>query len=162
MFAHTIEPQLDDLADATPTAHLDRPDVGKASVMWVPFVKQLDVRRVAQLSQDRVAEWSGFLCESAPPNGRVTMNSRGSWAAAAAPLSIVWRITRRTAFIVRAYVVGVATAGELSAFNTPRTGWRFVTRRVKSATNSLAVASVSAAGICLHEGRSPPGRRSRR
>ena len=75
------------------------------------------------------------------------MNSRGSRAVAAAPLSIAWRITRRTAFIVRAYVVGVATGGEPSALNTPRTGWRFVTRRVKSATNSLAVASASAAGL---------------
>jgi hypothetical protein len=75
------------------------------------------------------------------------MNSRGSCAVAAAPLSIAWRITRRTAFIVSAYVVGVATGGEPSALNTPRTGWRFVTRRVKSATNSLAIASVSAAGL---------------
>jgi len=75
------------------------------------------------------------------------MNSRGICAVAAAPLSIAWRITRRTAFIVGAYVVGVATVGELSAFNMPRTVWRFVTRRVKSATNSLAVASVRAAGL---------------
>jgi hypothetical protein len=58
VFTHTVESQLDDLADAAPTAHLDRPDVGKASVIWVPFVKQPDVRRLTYRTQDRVTEGS--------------------------------------------------------------------------------------------------------
>ena len=58
VFTHTIEPQLDDLADAASATHLDRPDVGEASVMRVPFVEQPDVRRVTQLTQNRVTEGS--------------------------------------------------------------------------------------------------------
>src|SRR5229473_3365537 len=113
------------------------PSCGSRSSRSLMFAGLLSSRSTGSL------KGRGFLCDSAPPNGSVTMNSRGSCAIAAAPLSIAWRITRRTAFIVRAYVVGVANGGEPSALKTPRTGWWFVTHRVKSATNSLAVASAS-------------------
>ena len=38
MFTHTIEPQIDDLTDAASAAHLDRPDVGKATIVRVLIV----------------------------------------------------------------------------------------------------------------------------
>jgi hypothetical protein len=104
MFADAVQTELDDLADPSPAPHLDRPDVCHAAVVRIPRVEQRDVRRVAQRGQHGVVNGRGFFDDGAraPPNGKATMNSRGSPAGFAAPDSSAQRSTRRTAFMVSA------------------------------------------------------------